>query len=114
MDYTSSKLTVQNNIARDSLLHNNDLLKYNQVVIVSAKELACQSRKCETQVRSLDREDLLEDGMATHSSILAWRLPWTEEPGGLQSTGRQSQTRLKRLSKHASSKIKPAQRNFTM
>ena len=66
MDYTSSKLTVQNNIARDSLLHNNDLLKYNQVVIVSAKELACQCRKCETQVPSLDREDLLEDGMATH------------------------------------------------
>ena len=39
--------------------------------------------------------------MATHSSILAWRVPWTEEPGGLQSTGSQkSQTRLKRLSTH--------------
>ena len=37
--------------------------------------------------RSLDREDPLEEGMATHSSILAWRIPWTEEPGGLQSTG---------------------------
>ena len=37
----------------------------------------------ETQVRSLGREDLLEKGMATHSSILAWRIPWTEEPGGL-------------------------------
>ena len=34
-------------------------------------------------VRSLGREDALEDGMATHSSILAWRIPWTEEPGGL-------------------------------
>ena len=41
----------------------------------------------ETQVRSLGREDPLEEGMATHSSILAWRIPWTEEPGGLQSTG---------------------------
>ena len=37
----------------------------------------------ETWVRSLGWEDLLEKGMATHSSILAWRIPWTEEPGGL-------------------------------
>ena len=43
----------------------------------------------ETQVLSLDWEDLLEKGMATHSSILAWRIPWTEEPGGLQSMGSQ-------------------------
>ena len=41
----------------------------------------------ETQVQSLGREDPLEEEMATHSSILAWRIPWTEEPGGLQSTG---------------------------
>ena len=41
----------------------------------------------EARVRSLGREDPLEKGMATHSSILAWRIPWTEEPGGLQSTG---------------------------
>ena len=39
----------------------------------------------ETQVRSLGQEDPLEKGMATHSSILAWRIPWTEEPGRLQS-----------------------------
>ena len=39
------------------------------------------------QVRSLGREDPLEGGMATHSSILTWRIPRTEEPGGLQSTG---------------------------
>ena len=43
----------------------------------------------ETQVRSLGREDLLEEEMATHSSILAWRFPWTEERGGLQSMGSQ-------------------------
>ena len=43
----------------------------------------------ETQVQSLGREDALEKGMATHSSILAWRIPWTEEPGGLQSMGSQ-------------------------
>ena len=41
----------------------------------------------ETWVQSLGQEDLLEKGMATHSSILAWRIPWTEEPGGLQSMG---------------------------
>ena len=43
----------------------------------------------ETQVRSLGQEDPLEKEMATHSSILAWRIPWTEELGGLQSTGSQ-------------------------
>ena len=41
----------------------------------------------ETGAQFLGQEDLLEEGMATHSSILAWRIPWTEEPGGLQSMG---------------------------
>ena len=44
----------------------------------------------DTWIRSLGREDLLEKGMATHSSILAWRIPWEEEPGGLQSMRLQS------------------------
>ena len=43
----------------------------------------------ETQVRSLGWEDPLEKKMATHSSTLAWKIPWTEEPGGLQSMGSQ-------------------------
>ena len=43
----------------------------------------------ETQVRFLGWKDPLEKGMATHSGILAWRIPWTEEPGGLQSMGSQ-------------------------
>ena len=43
----------------------------------------------ETQLRSLGQEDFLEKKMATQSSILAWRIPWTVEPGGLQSTGSQ-------------------------
>ena len=43
----------------------------------------------ETWVRSLGWEDPLEEGMAAHSSILAWRIPWTEVPGGLQSMGSQ-------------------------
>ena len=42
-----------------------------------------------TRVQSLGQEDLLEKGMATHSSILAWEIPWTEESGGLQFTGLQ-------------------------
>ena len=49
----------------------------------------------ETWVRSLSWEDPLEESVATHSSILAWRIPWTEEPGGLQSVGSQkSRTQL--------------------
>ena len=43
----------------------------------------------ETQVQSQDQEDPLEKGMATHSGILAWRIAWTEEPGGIQSMGSQ-------------------------
>ena len=43
----------------------------------------------ELQVGSLSWEDPLEEGMATHSSILSWRIPWTEEPGRLQSRGSQ-------------------------
>ena len=48
----------------------------------------------ETWVQSLDGEDPLKEEMATHSSILAWRIPWTEEPGGLPSMGSQRVTRL--------------------
>jgi len=48
----------------------------------------------ETWVHSLGWEDLLEEGMATHSSVLAWGIPWIEKPGKLQSMGAQSRTRL--------------------
>ena len=51
------------------------------------KEHTCQYRRLEMWVQSQDWEDSLEEGMATHSSILAWVIPWTEEPGGLQSGG---------------------------
>ena len=54
----------------------------------------------ETWVWSLGQEDPLQEGMATHSSILALRIPWTEERGGLQSLGSQSQKWLKQLSMH--------------
>ena len=59
-----------------------------------AQRLKCLPAVRETRVRSLGWEDPLEEEMATHSSILARRIPWTEEPGGLQSTGSQSRTRL--------------------
>ena len=55
----------------------------------NGKEPACQCRRCQRdmQVQSLGREDSLEEGMATHSSIHAWRIPWTEERGRQQSMG---------------------------
>ena len=49
----------------------------------SGKEHTCQCRRHEMRVGSLGGEDSREEGMATHSSILAWRIPWTEKPGGL-------------------------------
>ena len=53
------------------------------------KNLPAMQETGKTQVRSLDGEDPLEEEMATHSSILAWKILWTEEPGGLQSMGLQ-------------------------
>ena len=54
----------------------------------------------ETWVRSLGQEDPLEKEMATHSSILAWRIPWMEELGGLQSTGRKESDMTEQLHFH--------------
>ena len=51
-----------------------------------SKEYTCNAGDL---VQSLDPEDSLESGMATHPSLLAWRVPWTEEPGGIQSMGSQ-------------------------
>ena len=56
---------------------------------LSRKESACNAGATGDVGSILGREDPLEEGMATHSSILAWRIPWTEEPGGLQSMGSQ-------------------------
>ena len=58
----------------------------------NGSEVKNQPAMMETWVQSLGQEDPLEKGMTTHSSILAWRIPWTEEPGRLQSMGLQSQT----------------------
>ena len=54
----------------------------------------------ETWILSLDQEDPLEKEMATHSTILAWRIPWTEERGGLQSTGHKESDTTERLHFH--------------
>ena len=58
------------------------------------KNLPAMQETQETGVPSLSGGDPLEEGMAAHSNILAWRIPWTEAPGRLQSIGLQSQTRL--------------------
>ena len=64
--------------------------------VSSGKEFTCQCRRHETWVPSLGREDPLEKGMATHTSILAWEIPRTEEPVGLQSRGsKKSRTLLR-------------------
>ena len=54
----------------------------------------------ETQVQSLGQEDPLEEEMTTHSSSLAWRIPWTEEPGGLYSSWGCKESDTTKLSKH--------------
>ena len=72
--YLSSSITIQGYYTRASLV---------------AQKLKRLPPMWETWVRSLGQEDPLEKEMVTHSSILAGRIPWTEEPGGLQSTGSQ-------------------------
>ena len=58
----------------------------------NGKESACQCRRYRRHGLGPWAGDSLEKGMATHARILVWRIPWTEEPGGLQSMGSQSQT----------------------
>ena len=71
------------------------LYVYNLWTSLVAKLVKSLPAMQETWVRFLDWEDPLEKEMATHSSILVWRIPWTEEPGRLQSMGSQSRTRLR-------------------
>ena len=59
------------------------------LTLLEAQKVKNLPAMLETRVRSLALEDPLEKEMATHSSILAWRIPWMEEPGGLQSVGSQ-------------------------
>ena len=75
-----SKMLDHTEPACDCFLHSVYLYQVAQMV-------KCLPTMRETGVQSLGWEDLLEKEMATHSSILAWRIPWTEEPGGPQSMG---------------------------
>ena len=69
------------------MLKSNFVFSYSPFLVAQAtKSLPAMQ---ETQAQSLGREDPLEEEMATHSSILVWEIPWTEEPGGLQSMGLQ-------------------------
>ena len=89
-----SSLSAEHNLC---YLRGHHLLKFTSPA-VKPSLLAQRVKRLpaiqEIWVRSLGREDLLEKEMAPHSSVLAWRIPWMEEPGMLQSTGSQSQTRL--------------------
>ena len=76
------QLTVIVNFSVLALLVYDWLMELSRWL--SGKESACQA---EMRVRSLGQKDPLEEGMATHSSILTWKIPWTEEPGGLWSIG---------------------------
>ena len=75
-------------------MYNNAVCVTMQYVLLCRASLVAQTVKrlsamLETGVQSLGREDPLEKEMATHSSILAWKIPWTEEPGRLQFMGSQ-------------------------
>ena len=72
----------QNEIFNRNINNERELSKnpWVSLVVQLVKNLPAMQ---ETEVQVLDREDLLEKKMATHSSILVWRIPWTEEPGGL-------------------------------
>ena len=75
-------------------------MKYGGLYALRVQRLKQLPAMQETWVQSLGPDDPLEKEMATQSSILAWRIPWTEEPGGLQSTGSQSRTRLSNFTIH--------------
>ena len=79
-----------------SIFHSNDFDFYYEIIWIwgflggsAVKNPPAMQEMWETPVWSLGGEDPLEEGMATHYIILAWRIPWTEEPGGLQSMGLQ-------------------------
>ena len=87
-DFTFT-FTTPSGLPRDSVVKNPPAVQEMQKI----------------RVRSLSQEDPLEESMTTHSSILACRIPWTEESGGLQSIESRSQTRMKQLSTHARRKL---------
>ena len=75
-------------------LENYNLSLFGVLVSLVAQTVKNLPAMQGTHVQSLGQEDPLEKDMATHSSILAWRIPWTKEPGRLQSMGSQTQTQV--------------------
>ena len=63
------------------------VMAWETQIAQQVKNLLAMQKTQEMWLQSLDQEDALEEGVATHSHILAWRVPWTEEPSGLQSIG---------------------------
>ena len=89
-----TKIKYSEGVNPGHLLLSEKKFVHRLILCITWASLVAQRLKClpamrETWVRSLGWGDPLEKEMATHSSILAWRIPWTEEPGGLQSTGSQ-------------------------
>ena len=80
---TNSKRSMHPSVHSSTIYNSQGAFSMAQWV----KNLPAMQEAEETWVRSLGWEDPLEKDMATHSSILAWKIPWTEEPAGLQSTG---------------------------
>ena len=76
--FSASQVLISN-------IRHHRFLRASQVALV-VKNPPTNAGDTEMQVQTLGREDLLEEGMATHSSVRAWRIPWTEETVGLQST----------------------------
>ena len=83
------RLTLAHDKNRKETRNRRELPQSNAGASLVAQRLQRLPAMRENWVRSLGQEDPLEKEMATHSSILAWRIPWTEEPGELQSTGLQ-------------------------
>ena len=79
-----------------------------------SKESAGNAGDSGGMVRSRGWEDLLEKGMATHSSILSWRIPWTEEPGGAQSIGGCKELDLTEVTEHTGAQFSTSYSNDTL
>ena len=96
---------IKDNTLVHNSVKNSDYIYFLPVLLMDRSEILfshvyhwpCSYAKKESWVQSLGGEDPLEDCMATHSSILAWRNPWTEEPSGLQSMGWQRVRQTERL-----------------
>ena len=80
-----------------SSVQQNDLVIYIYGASLVAQMVKNPPTMQETRVQSLDQEESLEKGLATHSSVLAWKIPRTEEPGGLQSMGSQKLDKTEQL-----------------